>query len=163
MGLSKSKTHVLVVGLSGSGKTHFLDSLLYGVGSTALPTHGFYQVSYRDLVFTEYGGSIDWLKTLQATHHSFNAVYLVIRSTFSIELVCESNNALLMLDRHFEPGIPFCILWNGGESANRLTFKPGRPFRQHCVDFENPLWLEGVWELFEWTTSTASLNSATRS
>lgn len=161
MGLSSSKIKVLVVGLPGSGKSFFLDSLVYGTGSTNLPTQGFYEVGYKDIVLTEYGGQINWIRTLNATGHVFHAVYFVISSSFSKEEICESNNALLMLDNHFDETIPFCIVWNG-DTCQKLKFKPAncRPIYECYLDFCNSFWLERVWELLEWTTVSSS--TATR-
>jgi len=168
MGLSKSKPlHILVIGLTNSGKTHFLDMFHLGSDSTKLPTYGYYETIFHHqdkhtVILTEYGGTMDWKRVLRGTKQTFDAIYMVIRSDASVEDIMESNNELLMMAEEL-PNACIGIIWNivyNGEPT-KLKWTPRTHKTCICyLDFSKLEWRERVSELIEWTI--ANNNSVPR-
>jgi len=99
---------VLVIGLKGVGKTHFLDSFHYGSDTTKKPTHGYYEVNFKNTTWVELGGCSDWTKICRQLD-SFDIICMIINMKDSIERLLESKSALLMMCREI-PNVPVVIL-----------------------------------------------------
>jgi hypothetical protein len=167
MGLSKSKhsLHILVIGVQGAGKTHFLDMFYFGNDSTKIPTRGFHETVVhqpyckREIRLTEYGSHISHAAVLKAHKHHFDAIYLVVRSNATEEELMESNNALLLMC-DLLPEAAVGIVWNVCSTDNGFRALKWTP-RTHrtCVchaDFSKSEWSERASELFEWTIANCA-------
>ena len=155
MGLSASKTiNVIVIGLTDSGKTHFLDLFHLGDNTTKLPTNGFYEMVYYfenyTFVLREYGGATDWERciTLDPVH----CIFAMVRDN-----VMEANNAILMLANRYRK-IPVAILWNGVSPTPGFMYPKNRPVCTVTLRFQNQVeWLEKVYRLFQWAVTYAAV------
>ena len=164
MGLAKSKPFcILVIGLRNAGKTHFLDMFHMGSDTTKVPTFGYHETvikhcNKQEVVFTEYGSNIKWTTVFKGCKHSFDAIFMIIRSDFSAEEVMESNNALLMMTELL-PDAPVAIIWNlVGELPGNLQWVPRSSPSCTCyLDFTKIDWRERVSELLEWTIANTRI------
>ncbi len=156
--------HILVIGLTNAGKTHFLDMFHLGPDSTKSATFGYYETVYYfenyEIIMTEYGGSIDWklMLKMRKNEPKFHCIYFVCsnRSDLSPNLI-ESSNALLMVSSLLN--VPVAILWNGERPPN-FRYPKNRPLCSLTLNFENHIeWLSKTYKLFEWTISVTK-NSA---
>lgn len=111
MGQVKSQT-ILVIGLSGVGKTHFLDLFHYGPDSYKTPTNGFYEVKFNNCIFIEYGSNTSWSKLL----HQFDRIILIVDGNFSDMEMILSKTLLLSFLTKMDQKIPICILWKNKPS-----------------------------------------------
>lgn len=155
MGQSQT-TRVLVIGLTGVGKTHFLDLLQYNGDTTKTPTNGYYECTYKGIHFIEYGGQMNWIPLL---HDGFNCIYMFIRNDYTIERQLEAKSALLMICRVLT-NIPLAILFMGTKYENeeriknRLQLQYIRQERIVATISLEKNWKEGLSRLFEWTRFT---------
>ncbi len=162
MGISQSSStiRVLVVGLTGSGKTHFLD-LLSEECAAGRPTIGYHEVTYTyegcRFIFTEYGGSVDWEKLIQMdTGPPFDCMYMIVREengTFS-----SANNALLMMASLLPINVPIAVVWNV-EILRTQNFHYPRNRRICSVTLNYQVveeCLEKIYRLLRWTSAQSS-------
>lgn len=159
MGLSSSKTiNVLVLGLSGAGKTHFLDLFHLGSDTTKFPTNGYYETVYYFeeymFILTEYGGCTEWKSCIDTPVH---CIFWMVRG----DTVMESNNALLMVSQWY-PHVPIAVLWNGPPFSSQGFFYPkNRPVCSVTLNFEREVeWLEKTYKLFQWTVDAVTNRTA---
>lgn len=155
MGLSSSRSiNVLVLGLSGAGKTHFLDLFHLGPDTTKVPTNGYYETVYyfeRNYTFilTEYGGSTDWRKCIDP-EKPVHCIFWMVREESDW---MESNNALLMVSQWYKT-IPVAVLWNGLKPPKGFQYPRHRPVCSVTLNFQSEVeWLEKAYRLFEWTVN----------
>jgi len=152
MGNSKSKKNILVIGLSGVGKTHFLDILQYQGDTTKQPTKGYYTCSvlYDTTFITliEYGATTPF-----NILHEFDAIFMLIRGDYSMEKMLETKSYLLMCCDTL-PEIPLAIIVAGKDEIKLNILQLAhlkRPICQIQMDFDNPnSWQKGCSKLFEW-------------
>jgi len=168
MGQSHQKiVRVLVVGLSGMGKTHFLDMFNLGEDTIKMPTLGRYETSIRlessdtYIHLVEYGAQSvhAWLK-YNRNEEEYHAIYLVVCSNATPEQLCESKNLVCSIDMLSH--LPLVVIYNvrgGGMSfekrnkALQLGAMTGHR-RVSAVDlkFDNsPTFANRVAKVFEWT------------
>lgn len=133
MGSSCSTTtRVLVVGLSGVGKTHFLDMLAYNADTTKQPTTGFYEVVYREVCFVEYGGNVNLTTTMLHTEPFDAVVYIVCGETYDKHQLLQAKSHMLeAISRHH--GVPLCVVVKGAPARNALV-KVWREMQLDCLD-----------------------------
>jgi len=157
MGLAKSKTiNIMVIGLTNSGKTHFLDLFHMGPDTTKIPTNGFYETVYDfenyTLVLREYGGATDWERCTQLLE-PVHCIFFMVRG----DNVREANNALLMMAHRYKR-IPVAVLWNGTNPSNDFMYPRNRPVATVTFRFEREVeWLEKTYRLFQWVVVATSV------
>lgn len=163
----KPAIRVLLVGLSGVGKTHFLDMLVYNADTTKQPTTGFYEVMHQGVCFIEYGGSV--VNTVLHTDPFDAVVYIVCGETYSKQQLLQAKSHLLgTLVRH--TGVPLCVVIKGSPGRSG----PGRVWKTMdleclnpaiiCMDFDKKeTFEEGCRKLFGWLKNlhTVTGNNAT--
>ncbi len=155
MGQHPSKPiHILVIGLTNAGKTHFLDMFHLGPDSTKSPTFGYYEAVYyfenHEFIMTEYGGATDWkiMLNMRKDAPPFRCMYFVIGSDLE-----ESQNALLMMTSLLPLSVPIAILWNM-KRPEKFQYPKNRRICSFTLNFEDPVeWLSKTYKLFEWTIS----------
>ncbi len=161
MGVKTSKINVLVLGLSNSGKTHFIDLVELGENTTKSPTFGYHEtmVKYEgktEIRLIEYGFLSPW----NNIQHSYNVIYILLRMSFTKEQVLETKSIILNIHKQ-SPNIPVCIIYSGlvnnkkKEKIHKLLqldiLKYSITIAEISMDFDNKNWLEGLQRLLEWT------------
>ncbi len=155
MGLKVS--HILVLGLSGSGKTHLLDFLSGEIDATRQPTNGYHEISYpferHNFIFTEYGGRTDWETLIKLDTRPYRCIYMIIRDS-----VKEANNALLMV-ANILSGLPIAVVWNSAidvrASIAEFHYPRNRQVCSCSLNFANQeVCLEKIYRLLQWTAAT---------
>jgi len=164
MGASHSSIRILVVGLTGSGKTHLLD-LLSGECAAGRPTNGYHEVTYDyegyRFIFTEYGGAVDWEKLIKLdTGPPFGCVYMVMgkKSLDTSRDFSPANNALLMLSTFFPTNVPFAVIWNRSPASPTFQYPRNRRVCSVTLDFEATAeCLEKIYRLLRWTSAQSNI------
>lgn len=156
---------VLLVGLSGVGKTHFLDMLVYNADTTKQPTTGFYEVVHQSVCFVEYGGGVT---TMLHTEPFDAVVYIVCGETYSKQQLLQAKSHLLgTLVRH--TGVPLCVVIKSpkqnalGKVWKTMDLECLDP-AIICMDFDKKeSFEEGCRKLFGWLKNlhTVTGNNAT--
>lgn len=144
---------VLVIGLSGVGKTHFLDMFHYP-NSTKTPTKGYYEVTVpfgnsHKIELIEYGGQIEWNSLCH--NDGFDQIYMLIDERYSTEKMLQAN-ALMLKMCHMVPKIPLVVCYLHCQKKH-LTLKSitDRKVAVCHLNFETQEWQEGCSRLFTWT------------
>ena len=150
--------HVLLVGLSGVGKTHLLDLLQYNGDTMKQPTQGYYQYNdkKRDILFTEYGATF---VNSCIVHSDFTHICLMVDITDKTKKsLMQSKSLLFYVFHRFK--CPVCIIYKGPladyekEFFNKtlqLSLLQQHVNVSYChVDFDSKLWTEGFSRLIEW-------------
>lgn len=159
---------VLLVGLSGVGKTHFLDTLVYNADTTKQPTTGFYEVVHQGVCFIEYGGSV--VNTVLHTEPFDAVVYIVCGETFSKQQLLQAKSHLLGTLSKF-PDIPLCIIIKNVSARGASKLSVWKTMDLECLDpaiicmdfDKKDSFEEGCRKLFGWLKNlhTVTGNSAT--
>lgn len=168
MGINNSKLNVLIIGLCNSGKTHFLDMLVYCGDTTRRPTFGVYEASYKfngvRLEFIEYGGSLYDKWELMTFATTSDALYVFVDPHETELRLVQLHSCMLIQILKMPKQVPICIILNG-EGANRKEIiahfqlrdltRNGWPVR--IVTLTNNLqeWGNVVQTMFEWTIANA--------
>jgi GTPase SAR1 family protein len=161
MGLSESKKiRVLLVGLTGSGKTHLLDFMTGESNTVRQPTIGYHEVTIqyegRSIIITEYGGTTDWEKLVQLDTDEFNCIWMIIGHNADGAALSSSNNALLMVSSLL-PNVPVAIVNNRTVSNSMLGLHQLSQLRPVCtvtLNFDIPEeCLEKIYRLLQWTSA----------
>lgn len=142
MGQKISKRiNILVVGLTGSGKTHFIDCIQGLESLTKRPTFGIEMVGFNDFNFIEWGGSINWEKIEMDV--KVDCIYFIIK-----DQIDDANNSLIMISEMF-PLVPIAIVWNTPKRP--INYPRGRPVCSISIEKEG--------QLLEWTRQNACKDS----
>jgi len=137
--------HVLVIGLTDSGKTHFIDNIQLLGSLSRRPTVGIETTNYKNILsLTELGGSIDWEKF---TFIKVHCIYMVIRHN-----IHESNNVLLMMCNRFK-NVPVAIIWNNIKKPEKFIYPKQRSVCSCTLNYEEEGWYEKFHRLLEWTVN----------
>ncbi len=158
MGQQPSKPiHILIVGLTNAGKTHFLDMFHLGPDSTKSATFGYYEAVYYfenyEFVMTEYGGSMDWkiMLKLRKDEPKFHCMYFVIGNPSVPPDLADCQNSLLMMTSLLPQNIPIAILWNC-KRPEKFQYPRNRRICSFTLNFEDSVeWLSKTYKLFQWT------------
>jgi hypothetical protein len=134
---------VLVIGLTDSGKSHFIDSIQL-LGSLSRRSTYMETSNYKNiLTLTELGGCVDWEKIDIKVH----CIYMVIRHN-----IHESNNALLMMCNRFK-NVPVAIIWNNIKKPEKFMYPKQRSVCSCTLNYEEEGWYEKFHRLLEWTVN----------
>ena len=135
---------VLVIGLTDSGKSHFIDSIQFLGSLSRRPTIGIETSNYKNILsLTELGGSIDW----EIIDLKVHCIYMVIRHN-----IHESNNALLMMCNRFKD-IPVAIIWNNIKKPEKFMYPKQRFVCSCTLNYEEEGWYDKFHRLLEWTVN----------
>lgn len=157
MGSSPSRTfHVLVIGLPGSGKSHFLDMFIYGNDSTKFPTQGFYESCTTFEGHLIYFYECAQLQCLPLKRHiSYNLVLLLMRADETFEYYQRSKNLLLHALKGDEK---VCLIFNHFRGSVPKVCKAFKVPAKHqvrliSIDISDlQKWSETVFRLLQWLT-----------
>ena len=153
-------TFLLVLGLTSSGKTHFLDMFHFGSDTTKLPTIGFYETRYENFILREIGGSMDWKNIIKSFDHIDGFIFIVDTSS-SDETIMQSRN-LLLGACSLREGLPVIVLLNKKNPSVKVDYKKMTDLLQlnslgHFrrvlaleLDFETQQWQEKILKALEW-------------
>ena len=153
MGLNHS--HILLIGLPNSGKTHLLD-FLTDEHAAGRPTDGiderFYQFENYVFKFVEYGGSTDWETLLNWDKRHYRCIYMIIRGSNA-----EAQERLLKVADALK-NVPIVVLWNQFRpSVGEFQYPTGRRICTCTLNFDNSVeCLEKLYRIFKWTASVHS-------
>jgi hypothetical protein len=154
--------NILVLGLSGVGKTHFLDLLQFQGDTTKKPTKGYYTCSVlfdknTRINLIEYGATSPFNLL-----HDFDGIFVLIRADYSMEQMLETKSYLLMCCNQIkQKEIPIAILIIGSQhqQQNLDILQLKYLMREKrccclCMDFDDVIsWQRGCSKLFEWIAS----------
>jgi hypothetical protein len=142
---------VLVIGLSGVGKTHFLDMFDYP-NSNKIPTKGYYEntVKYEGfkIHLIEYGGQVEWGDKL--CHENFDQIYMFIDERYPIEKMLQANSLMLKMC-HLLPGKPLVVCHLHCQQNHLQVNLNDRAVATCHLNFQVAEWQEGCSRLFSWT------------
>jgi hypothetical protein len=171
-------TQIILIGPHGSGKTHFLDYLIFQGDTTRCDTIGMYTAMYehdgRVLELIEYGGTPRirhcWLD-LWARHHagSARAIFMMINvaSPVDVREWCKLRGYLLQM-LTTQPTVCVCLVLNARESDPphlisevraravevfqlKMLTALGWPVRVAVLDYGRmQQWVSVVETLFDW-------------
>jgi hypothetical protein len=145
--------NILVIGLSGVGKTHFLDLFNGASNLMKKPTNGFYEATYNnEFHFVEYGGKSSW----DHLFHNYDVIYMLIDNEYTQEQLLEARSAMLMMCLKL-PDIPLVVIFKGKgklkhqEMLQLEEIALERKVGISHLDFDKDECQEGISRLFEWT------------
>jgi len=157
---STPTTFLLVLGLTSSGKTHFLDMFHFGADTTKRPTIGFYETRYENYILREIGGSMDW-KNIIKSFDTVDGFILIVDTSSSDETIMQSRN-LLLGACNLRENIPVIVLLNKKNPSVKVEYKKITELLQlndlgHFrrvlaleLDFETQQWQEKILKALEW-------------
>jgi hypothetical protein len=133
--VSSEAVHVAVIGLTDTGKSHFLSLLSEGVLNieTTHPTFGSYETVFsyrrRRIVLTEMGSHVyqSWKNQFMA--QNFSCIMWFIDEHDTLEDIYKARNRLVEATRETMKRIPLCVVHNiGRPHAHRryTTLKNGK-------------------------------------
>lgn len=109
---TKNPIFVLVIGLKGVGKTHFLDLLEGHPNLQKLPTHGYHEAIIEDIIhFIEYGNTNT--KHKQLYHPHFDIILCLLNTNYSEEECLISRSLLAQMAQLLPPNTPILIVYKG--------------------------------------------------
>lgn len=168
MGFGGSKViEILIIGLPNSGKTHFLDMLVYSGDLTRRPTIGIYQAATTfdgyQLDFVEYGGGVykSW-EHLQYAKTS-RALYVFVDPHETPINMTKLHGYMMMQLVKMGRKRPICVILNGETSEMkrkqvvahfqlRDLSSHGWPVRIVTLQYKNlQEWSTVVQIMLEWT------------
>lgn len=146
-----SVIHIIVIGLSGVGKTHFLDLFNYASDLSKRPTLGYYEAKWDKFHMVEYGGKTSW----DYLFHDYDIIYMIINDDYTIEKLLEAKSAMLMMC-HKLPGKPLVVIFKGTKKVREDILQLEQIAKERKVgishlNLDEETWKEGVSRLFKWT------------
>lgn len=125
----KTTTHICVVGLSGVGKTHFINAVSIGHGYTIHPTAGFYEESFcLDSTHNIHLVECTRIEYLTSLQQSFECLLWILDAHASYEAIQASRNHFLSIAHLFKRvGVIYHV---------RSPQKPQKPFRKRNKELQ---------------------------
>lgn len=157
-----SRCRILVVGLPGAGKTHLLNMLESGAGTTALPTNGFNEIVYDNYELVEYGGRNNWKLMLEREEREFSGIILVIGgANDQNDVALEANSALLYVCELL-PRVPCVYVWNDVEPIELKMIPRDRSVAVCALKFQEETWIKNVEHMLEWIRASGASRASAK-
>jgi hypothetical protein len=153
-------TFLLVLGLTSSGKTHFLDMFHFGADTTKRPTIGFYETRYENYILREIGGSMDW-KNIVKSFDQIDGFVFIIDTSASDESIMQSRN-LMLGACSLRDNLPVIVLLNKKNPHVNMDYKKVTELLQLSflgqyrkvlaleLNFETQEWQEKILKALKW-------------
>lgn len=134
MGNVKTK-QILLLGLSNSGKTHFID-FIQGLGNLSKRSTWIEISHYKHYVFTEVGGSVKEIPVKE-----YDYILMFVNSE-----IHESNSLLLKNSVIFK-NVPMIIIWNQIEKPEKFMYPKNRRLSTCTANYTNDFkWIDKIFE-----------------
>ena len=149
----------MLIGLSGVGKTYFLDSLQNNKEYSRTPTKGWYEIHTKhekhDFHIIEYGYSMPW----DTIMHNFDALYVMINAKSPIEELLDIKSQMLVTIEKMKCACLVIILvgeeGDKYDIAAQLQLNYIVKYNTHkaiaSINYNKDEWVESVSRILRWT------------